>query len=122
MKERKYEVLPGVKIPEYKEIVEAASDFSTPGVEDLAIKSQFRVLPDGTHDAATREELESMRQLGEEVAKEETKAQEEARKKMEKIKEKAVTQISMSDLRKAASGRAGPIGWETEKGFQQIEP
>ena len=36
--EKKYTILPGVKTPDIKAIVGAASDFTNPGVEDLQIK------------------------------------------------------------------------------------
>ncbi len=36
--EKKYEVLPGVKTPDIKTILDAASDFTNPGVDNVVIK------------------------------------------------------------------------------------
>ena len=69
--EKKYEVLPGIKTPDIKSILEAASDFSNPGVENVAIKGgdiRKSLAPSQTAVAApTKEEIENLKALGVEV-------------------------------------------------------
>ena len=36
--EKKYEVLPGIKTPDIKTILDAASDFTNPGVDNVTLK------------------------------------------------------------------------------------
>ena len=73
--EKKYEVLPGVKTPDIKSILDAASDFSNPGVDNVAIKGgdiRKTLAPDKTDThAPTSEEIAKLQNLGEEVAEEE---------------------------------------------------
>jgi len=100
--ERKYEVLPGVKLPDLNTIRAAASDFSVSGVDDFEIKAQHRIMPDGTPDAATSDELKRLQNLGAEVAAAEAKAMAESQKKMNSILESAVTEVSLDDLKETA--------------------
>ena len=90
--ERKYEVLPGVELPDMKTINEAASDFSASGVNDIQIKTPKPVYTqDGVPaDRATAAELEALQTLGNEVAEVEARAQAESRRRMDAILSTAV--------------------------------
>lgn len=107
--EKKYEVLPGVKTPDIKSILEAASDFSNPGVEDLYIKGgDFRktLAPEASAPSApTAEDVAKLQNLGDEVAEDERRATEESRKKMEEIKKQVIAPESIKDLQKAAASK-----------------
>ena len=90
--ERKYEVLPGVELPDMKTINDAASDFSASGVNDLQIKTpKPTYTQDGVPaDRATAAELEALQSLGNEVAEVEARAQAESRRRMDAILSTAV--------------------------------
>ncbi len=90
--ERKYEVLPGVELPDMKTINDAASDFSASGVNDLQIKTPKPIYTqDGVPaDRATAAELEALQSLGNEVAEVEARAQAESRRRMDAILSTAV--------------------------------
>ena len=99
--ERKYEVLPGVELPDMKTIKDAASDFSASGVNELQIKTPKPVFTtDGVPaDRATAEELAALQSLGEEVAENEKRIAEESRKRMSEIMNTAVqAPESLADL------------------------
>ena len=85
--EKKYEILPGVELPDMKSINEAASDFSVSGVNDIKIKSpQPTYTPGGeAADAATAAELAALQSLGDEVAANEARAAAESRARMDAI-------------------------------------
>ena len=90
--ERKYEVLPGVELPDMKSINEAASDFSVSGVKDIQIKTPTPVFTsEGTPaDVATAAELAALQSLGDQVAADEARAAAESRKRMDQILSTAV--------------------------------
>ena len=92
--EKKYEILPGVELPDMKAINEAASDFTVSGVNDIKIKSpQPTYTADGAPaDAATAAELAALQALGDEVAANEARAAAESRARMDAIMASAVKQ------------------------------
>jgi len=99
--ERKYEVLPGVELPDMKTIKEAASDFSASGVNDIQIKSPAPVFTSAgvPADRATAAELAALQELGEEVAENEKRIAEESRRRMSEIMSSAVqAPESLADL------------------------
>ena len=100
--EKKYEILPGVDIPDMKTIKDAASDYSASGVEDFAIKS-FGVAPakPGVTVPVSSEELADLQNMGEKVAADEERAAAESRKRMDSIMQSAVKQPeSINHLRR----------------------
>lgn len=103
--EKKYTILPGVKTPDIKAILGAASDFSSPGVESLNIKNFEHIVGSTTSvKAPTAEEIASLNSLGDKVAAEESRVQEESRKKMQAIKNTAVmAPEDLSSLQKTAA-------------------
>ena len=107
--EKKYEVLPGIKTPDIKSILEAASDFSNPGVENVAIKGgdiRKSLAPSQTAVAApTKEEIENLKTLGIEVGEAERRASEESKKKMDAIKKQVMAPESLSELKKVAASK-----------------
>ena len=90
--EKKYEILPGVELPDMKSINEAASDFSVSGVNDISIKTPQPIYtPEGeAGDAATAAELAALQSLGDEVAANEARAAAESRARMDAIMATAV--------------------------------
>ena len=106
--ERKYEILPGVKLPDYKTLKEASSDFDESGVTDVEIRSMGYITDsNGVPDRATLEEIKRLQELGDEVAEREERASEESRKKMEAIMKSAVTKsASLDDLKQTAIRQA----------------
>lgn len=102
--EKKYEILPGVELPDLKTIREAASDFSVSEVGDVDIREVTLVEPTSVEAATTAavspEELAKLKNLGDKVAEDEAKAQAESKAKMDEIKKKAVhASESLSDLK-----------------------
>ena len=100
--EKKYEILPGVDIPDMKTIKDAASDYSASGVEDFAIKS-FGVAPakPGVTAPVSTEELANLQNMGDKVAADEERAAAESRKRMDSIMQSAVKQPeSLNHLRR----------------------
>lgn len=99
--EKKYEVLPGVELPDIKAIQAAASDFNNSGVNDIqfkTIKSAYSEDGVASHRASAAE-LAELQSLGEEVAENEARIAEESRRRMEAIKSSAVkAPESLSDL------------------------
>ena len=89
--EKKYEILPGVDIPDMKTIKDAASDYSASGVEDFAIKN-FGVAPakPGVTAPLSAEELADLQNMGDKVAAEEERSAAESRKRMDSIMQSAV--------------------------------
>ena len=102
--EKKYEILPGVQIPDLSQILNAASDFSAPGVEGIEIdhkrKSSYETKSSASSSGADISELQA---LGDKVAEDEAKAQEESRRRMEAIKSQVIAPESLSDLSKHAA-------------------
>ena len=106
--ERKYEILPGVKLPDMKELRAASSDFSDTGVSDVDIAALEKVT-EATQvpERASLEDIKKLQELGDEVAETEARQAEESRKKMEAIMKSAVTQsASIEDLKKSAASQA----------------
>jgi len=105
--ERKFEVLPGVELPDLSAIKSAAADFSTSGMEDFQVKThKHRIMPDGKPDAATSAELAQLQQLGNEVAADEERQAAESRARMDAILSSAVSApSSLSSLRKENAGK-----------------
>ena len=101
---RKYEILPGVSVPDMKTLAEASENYETVGVDDFEIKSVPRFMEDGKPDVATAAELAQLKALGVEVAEIETRQNEESRKRMESIMHNAVSAPStLNDLKKDAA-------------------
>ncbi len=100
--EKKYEILPGVEIPDMKTIKDAASDYSASGVEDFEIKT-FKISGSiqGVTDAVSAEELANLQNMGDKVAADEEKQAAESRKRMDAIKSHAVkAPESLNNLRR----------------------
>ena len=90
-KERKYELLPGVELPDIDAIKHAASDFSASGIDSVEVKAHApRIMPDGHPDAATSEEMRRMQALGDQIAADEEKQASESRARMNVILSTAV--------------------------------
>jgi len=105
--ERKYEILPGVKLPDFKTLKEASSDFSETGVEDIDIRNVLSTGGRPELKRASLEEIQKLRELGDEVAEKEERDAEESRRRMQAIMNSAVTQsASIDDLRKTAASIA----------------
>lgn len=109
--EKKYEVLPGVELPDIKAINAAASDFSVSEVGDVDVKTTaFAVnetISDAVVPAVTAEELAQLQTLGNKVAEDEARSQAESRKKMDAIMSRAVhASESISDLKSSNINKA----------------
>ena len=107
--EKKYEILPGVELPDFKTIKEAASDFSISDVGDVEVR-EVTFEPDSIAASVTPsvspEELAKLQSLGNKVAEDEARAQAESKKKMDEIKKKAVhASESISDLKSSNMGK-----------------
>lgn len=104
--ERRYEILEGVKVPDFKTLKEASSDFAESGVEDVEIKPSvhtFDAVAESTADRVNPAEIEKLVALGSEVAESEERASAESKRKMAEIMQRAVTQsASIDDLKKSA--------------------
>jgi len=104
--ERKYEILEGVKVPDFKTLKEASSDFAESGVEDVEITNNVRTydaVAASTADRVNPAEIEKLVALGSEVAENEERASAESKRKMAEIMQRAVTQsASIDDLKKSA--------------------
>ena len=69
--EKKYEVLPGIKTPDIKTILDAASDFTNPGVDNVALKGgDYRktLAPADEIQAPTSADIAELQSLGAEVS------------------------------------------------------
>lgn len=90
--EKKYEILPGVELPDMKTIQQAASDFSVSGVSDITINTPklYTSVSDGVTERATAEELAALQSLGDKVAADEARAAAESRRRMDAIMSSAV--------------------------------
>ena len=107
--EKKYEILPGVELPDFKTIKEAASDFSVSDVGDVEvheIKFEPESISASVTPSVSAEELANLQSLGNKVAEDEARAQAESKKKMDEIKKKAVhASESISDLKSSNMGK-----------------
>ena len=73
--EKKYEILPGVEIPDIKKIQEAASDFSISEVGDVDIKSvSYEPITSHVTPSVSTEELARLQALGVKVAEDEERS------------------------------------------------
>ncbi len=100
--EKKYEVLPGVEIPDMKKIQEAASDFSVSDVGEVELKTvTLQPVARPITSAVSGEELSKLQQLGTKVAEAEAKSQAESRAKMDKIMQNVKAPESIRDLKES---------------------
>lgn len=99
--EKKYEILPGVEIPDIKRIQEAASDFSISEVGDVEIKTvTLQPVAAAITPSVSADELSQLQSLGVKVAEDEERSKAESRAKMDAIMNKAVqAPESIGDLK-----------------------
>lgn len=99
--EKKYEILPGVEIPDIKKIQEAASDFSISEVGDVEIRTvTLQPVIEAATPGVSAEELSNLQSLGVKVAEDEERSKAESRAKMDAIMNKAVqAPESIGDLK-----------------------
>ena len=99
--EKKYEILPGVEIPDIKRIQEAASDFSISEVGDVEIKTvTLQPVIKAAAPGVSAEELSNLQSLGDKVAEDEERSKAASRAKMDAIMNKAVqAPESIGDLK-----------------------
>ena len=98
--EKKYEILPGVEIPDIKKIQEAASDFSISEVGDVDIKSvSYEPITSHVTPSVSTEELARLQALGVKVAEDEERSKAESKAKMEKIMKNVSAPESVNDLK-----------------------
>ena len=99
--EKKYEILPGVEIPDIKKIQEAASDFSVSEVGDVEIKTvTLQPVIEPIAPGVSAEELSNLQSLGVKVAEDEERSKAASRAKMDAIMNKAVqAPESIGDLK-----------------------
>ena len=99
--EKKYEILPGVEIPDIKKIQEAASDFSISEVGDVEIKTvTLQPVAAAVTPSVSPDELSQLQSLGVKVAEDEERSKAESRAKMDAIMHKAVqAPESIGDLK-----------------------
>lgn len=89
--EKKYDILPGVELPDIKSIKAAASDFSVSNVSEVKIDTpKVTFSSDVDSDGFTAEELAALQALGDKVAADEALAALESRKRMDQIMSTAV--------------------------------
>ena len=102
--ERKYQILPGVKLPDYKTLKEASSDFEISGLEDVNFKAPVTMSDSqATRENLSAEDVKRLMELGDEVADNEERQAEESKRKMQAILQNAVTQsATLDDLKKSA--------------------
>ena len=99
--EKKYEILPGVEIPDIKKIQEAASDFSISEVGDVEIKTvTLQPVAAAVTPSVSADELSQLQSLGVKVAEDEERSKAASRAKMDAIMNKAVqAPESIGDLK-----------------------
>ena len=112
--EKKYEILPGVDIPDMKTIKDAASDYSASGVEDFEIKT-FTIKPttQGVTAPVSAEELSDLQNMGDKVAADEERQAAESRRRMDAIMKSAVQ--APEELNKLRRENAGKMSEEERK-------
>lgn len=98
--DKKYEVLPGVDIPDIKKIQEAASDFSVSDVGEVELKT-VTLQPVSKAITPAVQDFSELQELGVKVAEDEAKAQAESRAKMEKIMQNVKAPESIRDLKES---------------------
>jgi len=91
-KSKKYDVIPGVEVPDIKSIVPAASDFSKSELDKVEIKKTVLEVShkENISSKPSSEDISALNSLGNKVAENEEKQKLESKKKMESIKSKAV--------------------------------
>ena len=99
--EKKYEILPGVEIPDIKKIQEAASDFSISEVGDVELRTvTLQPVIEAAAPGVSSEELSNLQSLGVKVAEDEERSKAASRAKMDAIMNKAVqAPESIGDLK-----------------------
>lgn len=99
--EKKYEILPGVEIPDIKRIQEAASDFSISEVGDVEIRTvTLQPVAAAVTPSVSADELSQLQSLGAKVAEDEERSKAASRAKMDAIMNKAVqAPESIGDLK-----------------------
>ncbi len=99
--EKKYEILPGVEIPDIKKIQEAASDFSISEVGDVELRTvTLQPVIEAAAPGVSAEELSNLQSLGVKVAEDEERSKAASRAKMDAIMNKAVqAPESIGDLK-----------------------
>jgi membrane protein involved in colicin uptake len=116
--EKKYEILPGVDIPDMKTIKDAASDYSASGVEDFEIKSFAISKPvAGAVAPVSTDELSDLQNMGDKVAADEERQAAESRKRMDSIMKNAVQ--APSDLNKLRRENANKMNEEDRKKMEE---
>lgn len=105
MAERKYKILPGVPMPDLKQILDASSDYSDPGELTVSISSRKeRETKVVTTKDLTPEEIKYLQELGLEVTQAVDEANLESQRKMDEIKNRnVVTPVTMDNLRETAA-------------------
>lgn len=105
MAERKYKILPGVPMPDLKQILDASSDYSDPG--ELTVSTSARKERETkvvTTKDLTPEEIKYLQELGVEVAQAVDEANLESQRKMDEIKNRSVVApVTMDNLRETAA-------------------
>lgn len=105
MAERKYKILPGVPMPDLKQILDASSDYSDPG--ELTVSTSARKERETkvvTAKDLTPEEIKYLQELGLEVAQAVDEANLESQRKMDEIKNRnVVAPVTMDNLRETAA-------------------
>lgn len=105
MAERKYKILPGVPMPDLKQILDASSDYSDPG--ELTVSTSARKERETkvvTAKDLTPEEIKYLQELGLEVAQAVDEANLESQRKMDEIKNRSVVApVTMDNLRETAA-------------------
>ena len=98
--DKKYEVLPGVEIPDINKIQEAASDFSVSDVGEVEIKTvNFQPIAQSSAPGVSAADLSQLQQLGNNVAEAELKAKAESRAMMDKIMHSVTAPGSIEELK-----------------------
>ena len=98
--EKKYEVLPGVELPDINKIQEAASDFSVSDVGEVEIKTvNIQPIVQTSAPGVSAADLSQLQQLGDTVAEAELKAKAESRAMMDKIMHSVTAPGSIEDLK-----------------------
>ena len=98
--DKKYEVLPGVEIPDINKIQEAASDFSVSDVGEVEIKTvNFQPISQSSAPGVSAADLSQLQQLGNNVAEAELKAKAESRAMMDKIMHSVTAPGSIEELK-----------------------
>jgi hypothetical protein len=98
--DKKYEVLPGVEIPDINKIQEAASDFSVSDVGEVEITTvNFQPIAQSSAPGVSATDLSQLQQLGNNVAEAELKAKAESRAMMDKIMHSVTAPGSIEELK-----------------------